>query len=42
MPASRSSIAPNTLGESIRGRHIHSTLPLGATSAVVSQSDRKP
>ena len=42
MPASRSSSAPNTLGESIRGRHIHSTLPLGATSAVVSQSDRKP
>ena len=33
MPASRSRIAPNTLGESIRGRHIHSTLPLGATSA---------
>ena len=33
---------PKTLGESIRGRHIHSTLPLGATSAVVSQSDRKP
>jgi len=28
------------LGESIRGRHIHSIVPLGATSAVVSQSDR--
>ena len=41
-PASRSSIAPNTLGESNRGRHIHSTLPLGAISAQVSQSDRKP
>jgi hypothetical protein len=24
----------------IRGTHIHSTFPLGATSAVVSQSDR--
>ena len=41
-PASRSSMAPNTLGESIRGRQSHSTLPLGATSATVSQSDRKP
>src|SRR5579875_2920649 len=41
MPASRSSIAPNTLGESTRGRHIHSTAPEGATSATVSQSDRK-
>ncbi len=40
-PALRSSIDPNTLSESIRGRHIHSMLPLGATSAVVSQSDRK-
>ncbi len=39
-PASRSRIAPNTLGESIRGRHSHSTLPFGATSAVVWQSDR--
>ena len=27
-PASRSRIAPKTLGESIRGRHSHSTLPL--------------
>src|ERR1700761_1574059 len=41
-PASRSRIAPNTLGESIRGRHSHSIAPPGATSAVVSQSDRKP
>ena len=42
MPASRSSTAPNTLGESKRGRHSHSTFPLGATSAHVVQSDRKP
>src|SRR3954463_10559624 len=42
MPASRSSSAPNTLGESKRGRHIHSTAPLGATSAPVSQSERNP
>src|SRR3954447_18999827 len=41
VPASRSSIAPNTLGPSKRGRHIHSTAPDGATSAHVSQSDRK-
>ena len=39
-PASRSSSAPKMLGQSIRGRHIHSTAPLGATSAVTSQSDR--
>ena len=39
-PASRSSTEANTLGESILGRHIHSTLPFGAISAVVSQSDR--
>ena len=39
-PASRSRIAPKIDGPSIRGRHIHSTLPLGATSAVTSQSDR--
>jgi len=39
-PASRSRIEPKTLGESMRGRHSHSTFPLGATSAVVSQSDR--
>ncbi len=30
------------LGESTRGTHIHSTLPLGAISAVTSQSERKP
>ncbi len=30
------------LGLSIRGRHIHSTLPLGATSAHTSQSDKNP
>jgi hypothetical protein len=41
-PASRSRIAPKTLGESIRGTHSHSTLPLGAIRAVDSQSDRKP
>ena len=41
-PAPRSSIAANTLGPSIRGKHIHSTLPLGATSADTSQSDRNP
>ena len=40
-PASRSRMAPKTLGESMRGRHSHSTLPLGATRAVASQSDRK-
>src|SRR5436190_20554142 len=40
VPASRSSIAPNTLGPSKRGRHIHSTAPLGATSAHVSQCER--
>ena len=34
-------VDPNTLAESMRGTHIHSTFPLGATSAVVSQSDRK-
>src|SRR5437870_12036313 len=41
IPASRSRIAPNTLGESKRGRHSHSTLPLGATSAQVAQSERQ-
>ncbi len=41
-PASRSSRAPKTLGESTRGKHSHSTLPPGATSAWFSQSDRKP
>jgi hypothetical protein len=42
MPASRSRIAPNTLGESKRGRQSHSTLPPGATRAQVAQSERKP
>ncbi len=41
-PAPRSSIAAKMLGPSIRGRHIHSTLPFGATSADTSQSDRNP
>src|ERR671921_277575 len=41
-PASRSRIDPNTLGESMRGRQSHSTFPLGAINAVVSQSDRNP
>src|SRR5438067_13865231 len=35
-------MAPNTLGESMRGRQSHSMFPLGATSASDSQSDRKP
>jgi hypothetical protein len=39
LPASRSRSAPNTLGESGRGTHIHSTSPLGATSAIVSESE---
>ncbi len=30
------------LGESGRGTHIHSTLPDGAISALVSQSERNP
>jgi hypothetical protein len=30
------------LAPSIRGRHIHSTLPLGATSAHTSQSEMNP
>src|SRR3954465_1906495 len=33
---------PRALGEWNRGRHSHSTAPLGATRAPVSQSDRKP
>jgi hypothetical protein len=33
-------MAPNTLGESILGRHIHSTALLGAMRAVTSQSER--
>src|SRR5712664_2004816 len=40
-PAARSRIAANTLGLSGRGRHIHSTRPLGAMSALTSQSERK-
>ena len=40
-PAERSSMAPNRLGLSGRGRHIHSTFPLGATRATDSRSDRK-
>ena len=39
-PAARSNKAPNRLGESGRGRHSHSTDPLGATSALASQSDK--
>ena len=39
-PADRSRMAPNTLGLSGRGRHIHSTLPLGATRALDSRSER--
>src|SRR4051794_16318416 len=39
-PASRSRIAPKTLGESRRGTHSHSTLPDGAINAVTSQSER--
>ena len=34
-------MAAKTLGPSGRGRHIHSTLPLGETSALTSQSERK-
>ena len=41
-PAPRSSIAPNTLGESKRGTHSQSTVPSGATSAPVWQLERKP
>src|SRR5260370_2953585 len=40
-PAARSRMAANTLGLSGRGRHIHSTRPLGAMRALTSQSDRK-
>ena len=39
-PAPRSSSALKTLGESGRGRHIHSTAPLGATRQLTSQSER--
>ena len=41
-PARRSNSAPNTLGESNRGMHIHSIVPSGATSAPVWQSERNP
>src|ERR1700716_1145132 len=41
LPAARSSIEAKTLGLSGRGRHIHSTRPLGAISAFTSQSERK-
>src|SRR5438105_1082870 len=34
-------MAAKTLRPSGRGRHIHSTLPLGETSAFTSQSERK-
>src|SRR6266851_5346906 len=40
-PAARSRMAANTLGLSGRGRHIHSTRPLGAMRALTSQSERK-
>ena len=36
----RSSNAPNTLGESGRGKQSHSIAPSGATSALTSQSER--
>jgi len=39
-PPARSRIAVNTLGESGRGMHIHSTAPDGAIRQLVSQSDR--
>src|SRR6516164_7666790 len=42
VPAARSSSAPNTLGESGRGRHSHSTAPLGATRQLCSQLDKSP
>src|SRR5215469_12775600 len=42
VPADRSSNAPNTLGESGRGRHSHSTDPSGATRQLCSQFDNSP
>ncbi len=39
-PAPRSSSEPNTLGESNLGTHSQSTVPSGATSAPVWQSER--
>jgi hypothetical protein len=41
LPAARSRMAAKTLGASGLGRHIHSTRPLGAMSALTSQSERK-
>src|SRR5438132_12733736 len=40
LPALRSRIDAKTLGLSGRGRHIHSTRPLGATRQFASQSER--
>src|SRR6266581_1258393 len=40
LPAARSRMAAKTLGASGLGRHIHSTRPLGAISALTSQSER--
>src|ERR1041385_6374898 len=40
-PAPRSRMAPNTLGESMRGRHNHSMFPLAAIRAADSVSERK-
>src|SRR4029077_13458519 len=40
-PAARARMAAKTLGLSGRGRHIHSTRPLGAMRALTSQSERK-
>src|SRR4029450_10520426 len=40
-PASRSSSAPNTLGESKRGTHSQSTAPSAAISGPVWQLERK-
>src|SRR5258707_12852750 len=39
-PDARSRMAAKTLGLSGRGRHIHSTRPLGAMRALTSQSER--
>src|SRR5262245_22396508 len=39
-PAPRSSSVPNPLGESMAGRHSHSTFPVGAMRAATSPSDR--
>jgi hypothetical protein len=40
-PADRSRSAPNTLGESGRGRHSHSTDPFGEIRQLCSQLDSK-